>query len=138
MSKVCGVSISGSEAVFTILEGSREEFAIIDSTFKKIGIGDDKDQDQIKSFYRTIEDFLKQNNISDVFVKKTSSAGQFKAGAISFKIEALLQLQSSNVKLVSPASIAALLKKGNIPQENIDNVYKYQVDSLKVAFYGLG
>ena len=44
---------------------------------------------------------------------------------------------SGNEAIFTITSVATLLKKVEIPKEKIDSVYKYQVDALKVAFYGL-
>lgn len=138
MTRVCGVSIAGSSAVFVILEGTRDNFEIINTTFKKIDLDDDTNQNQIKSFFTAVDDFFKQNKISSVFIKKSNTSGKYSASSKSFKIEALIQLMSYDVKLIAPQTIAAFLKKNEILDEKTSQVFKYQEDALKIGFFGLG
>ena len=136
--RVCGVSVSGGDAIFVILEGLRNDFKIIKTNIKKIELDDDTNQDQIKLFYTAVEDFLKQNQINLIFMKKGNTSGKFSASARSFKIEALIQLMPYDVKLIAAQTIAAFEKKNEIPVEKYKELYKYQHVAFKLGFYGLG
>lgn len=136
--RVCGISVSGGDAIFVILEGLRNDFKIIKINVKKIELDDDTNQDQIKSFYTAVEDFLKQNQIDSVFMKKGNTSGKFSASSRSFKIEALIQLMPYDVELIAAQTIAAFDKKNEIPIEKYKELYKYQHVAFKLGFYGLG
>jgi hypothetical protein len=136
--RVCGVSVSGGYAIFVILEGLRNDFEMIENNIKKIKLDDDTNQDQIKAFYTEVEDFLKQNQIDSVFMKKGNTSGKFSASARSFKMEALIQLMPYDVELIAAQTIAAFDKKNEIPVEKYNKLYKYQYIAFKLGFYGLG
>jgi hypothetical protein len=58
--------------------------------------------------------------------------GQFAGGPISFKLEALIQLNGTiDVKLLSSQAIAAADKKEAI--ELPENILRYQIDAYKAA-----
>ena len=137
-SRACGISISGGKAMFVILDGVRDDLKIIETTFKKIQLDDDTNQDLIKSFYTAVEDFFKQYQIESIFIKKSNTSGKFTAGSKSFKIEALIQLMPYKVELVASQTIASFEKKNKIPVDKFDKLFKYQVDAFKVGFYGIG
>ena len=138
MERICGISVGGSSAIFVILEGTWDEFHIVETTVKKIDLGDDSDQDKIKSFFSSVEDFFKENKINRIYVKKASSSGRFSASSKAFKIEGLIQFMSYDVKLVAGQTIAAFFKKNEPSQDRTSEVFKYQEEALKLALYGLG
>ena len=136
--RVCGISISGGSAIFVILDGTRDEFKVVETNPKKIELDDDNSQDQIKYFYKSVEDFFKQYQIQAVYIKKSNTSGKFSASSRAFKIEALIQMMSYKVNLIAPQTIAAFGKKNRIPVNEYDELFKYQNDAFKVGFYGLG
>jgi len=136
--RACGISISGGKATLVILDGNRDDLKVIETDFKKIELDDDTNQDLIKSFYTAVEDFFKQYQIESIYIKKGNTSGKFTAGSKSFKIEALIQLMPYKVELVPPQTIASFEKKNEIPINKFDELFKYQVDAFKVAFYGIG
>ena len=137
MTKICGVGISGSIAAFVIVEGTKEKFNIIDNSFKKLDLKDEKSQSQLRVFSETIQDMLTQRSIDKVFIKRPSTSGRFQAKHTAFKIEAIIQLMEGEVQLIAPQTISAHLKKDNRLAPMIDQVLKYQVAALEAAYYGL-
>jgi hypothetical protein len=136
MSKICGVGISSNVATFVILNGSRSDFVIEESKFKKNKLSEEKSQDNIRSFSAAIQDMFRQNDIERVFVKRPST-GMYQAKHPAFKIEALIQLSDVEVKLLPSQTITAFLKKNPGIEELYSKVLKYQSDALQAAYCGL-
>lgn len=136
MGVVCGVEIQGNTANIVLLNGNKREYAVIQSEFKKIQLEDEKNQSQIKSFQQVIENFLKQNEVKRMFIKRPSS-GQYSASPVAFKIETILQLTSLPVVLLHATKIASTMKKYTISDDTYKEIRKYQHAALQTAFCGL-
>ena len=137
MKRVCGVVISSSTASFVILEGVKSDFTIVQSEVRKITLGDDGLQSQLRTFSESVNDMFKQNNIHKVFIKRPSTSGRFQAKHAAFKIETLIQFGEIDVDLVAAQTIAALFKIDARLIPVMDNVLKYQQGALEAAYYGL-
>lgn len=137
MCVVCGIEIQGNKANVVLLKGNKREYSIIQSEFKKIELDDEKNQSQIKSFQQVMENFLKQNEVKKMFIKRPSTSGKYLAGPVAFKIETILQLSSLPVVLLHATQIASIMKKHNISEDKYDEIRKYQLAALETAFCGL-
>jgi len=138
MDIICGMNITGNEVVIVIIKGdNKQDFQIINGNSKKVILGDEKNQSDIKSFYEVIEDFLKQNQVKKVLIKRPSTNGKYKAGHVAFKIEAILQMASIPTELLSSIKIASVKKKNNITIDKYNEICKYQHEALETAFCGL-
>jgi len=128
--KVCGIEISGNEAVIIVLETSGDEISRINTTVKKMTLSNDENQSDINSFKDAILNFLKDNDISAVAIKQRAQTGRFGGGGLTFKIEAIIQLYEKDVKIINGKTIA--LKTKNIDLTKFE-VKKYQEEALKAA-----
>jgi putative lipoic acid-binding regulatory protein len=137
MDTVCGIEIQGSTANAVLLKGNKREYSIIQSEFKKIKLADEKNQSQIKSFQEVMENYLKQNEVERILVKRPSTSGKYLAGSVAFKIETILQMSSLPVILLHSNQIASLMKKQRISDDKYTEICKYQSAALETAFYGL-
>jgi hypothetical protein len=123
--RCCGVEISGSELMLAIVYRDAGSYAYAPTNPRRIGLGDDEDQDVVRSFHDTVATFLRDNHVDLVAVKKRASKGKFAGGSVSFKIEALLQIMNNHkVKIYSASTVAAKNKslKFHISKE----VFGYQ------------
>jgi len=134
--RICGIEIKGSEAIIVIINGTRASFEIIESRIKKMNLENDELCEQVKKFKSDFESFIQTNLITKIFIKKRNKKGEFAGGPVSFKLEGLIQLvQNCEVILVSPISIASVIKKMSVCVPNSLN--KYQANAFETAFYGL-
>lgn len=126
---VCGIEIKSNYAVLVVLK--EKEFC--DLKIKKIVLENDEEQSSIRDFCNDFLVFLKENNIHSIFIKKRAKKGNFSGGAITFKIEALIQLNPQcEVDLISSQSISSFEKKNEItyPKE----LKKYQEQAFLTAY----
>jgi hypothetical protein len=129
----CGVELSASEARLALLKGKKEEFALIDVEPRKIKINDESNQNEVKAFKESIFAFFRENQVSQIFIKKRGKKGDYAGGPISFKLEGIIQLyEECPVTLVSPQTISATKKRNNfkIP----DKLCKYQHTAFETVF----
>ena len=108
---ICGIELKANNVILLVLEDGK----YIDIKIKKLIIEDDEKQEDIRKFCNEFLDFLQKNQIEKIFIKKRAKKGTFSGGAVTFKLEGLIQLNPlCSVDLVSTQSISAFEKKNEI------------------------
>ena len=131
--RVCGVDIKASDAIVVVIDGTKDNFKIIDTGVQKITLGNTSDSEDVKTFKETFHSFVKNNNIDKIGIKKRNTKGRFAGGATSFKIEGIIQLsKDSTVELLAPASISSTIKKE--PPPAAKQLFAYQKGSYETAY----
>ena len=134
--KICAIDLKANNTILVVLEKNNEQIKYLDLKIKKIELEDDEIQENIIIYSKAINDFLQENQIAQVLIKKRAKKGSFSGGANTFKAEAILQLNSvCAVELISTQSINAFEKKNNI--EFPSNLKKYQEQAYLSALTSL-
>jgi len=134
--KICGVEIKGSEAIFAVAIRQDNGIEHLPLAVKKLGLDDDDESANVKSFATQIHAFVRDNGIEHIAIKKRSKKGEFAGGPTTFKIETVFQLlDNCEVTLLSPQTITAQSKKHNFELPAALN--KYQHEAYKAACSGL-
>jgi len=129
--KLCAVDIKGNDAIFACVEGSSsQDFTLIARDVKKLKLKDALAQNDVKEFTSKIHAFFNSHNFDLVVIRARAMKGKFAGGPNSFKIEALIQTSSMEVKVIHAASIKAAIKNLSI---DVDQVNAYQVKALELA-----
>ena len=129
---ICGIELKANNVILVVLEDDK----YIDTKIKKLIIEDDEKQEDIRKFCNEFLDFLQKNEIEKVFIKKRAKKGTFSGGAVTFKIEGLIQLNPfSSVELTSAQTVSTFEKKNQIefPKE----LKKYQEQAYLTALCNL-
>ena len=129
---ICGIELKANNVILVVLKNSE----YIDIKIKKIVLEDDEKQEDIRKFCNEFLDFLQKNEIEKVFIKKRAKKGTFSGGAVTFKLEGLIQLNPfCSVDLISSQSISTFEKKNQIefPKE----LKKYQEQAYLTALCNL-
>jgi hypothetical protein len=83
-------------------------------------VADDENAADVQSFYDAFRNFLRDNHIEQIAIKKRAKRGQMAGGAVTFKLEGLIQLNGTvPVNFISGQAIAAYQKRHalNIPAD---------------------
>ncbi len=108
---ICGIELKANNVILAVVK--HKEY--MDTKIKKIVLDDDEKQENIQKFCNEFLDFLQKNQIEKIFIKKRAKKGTFSGGAVTFKLEGLIQLNPlCSVDLVSTQSINAFEKKNEI------------------------
>lgn len=129
---ICGIELKANNVILVVLKNSD----YINIKIKKIVLEDDEKQEDIRKFCNEFLDFLQKNEIEKVFIKKRAKKGTFSGGAVTFKLEGLIQLNPfCSVDLISAQSISTFEKKNQIefPKE----LKKYQEQAYLTALCNL-
>lgn len=130
--KVCGIELKSNEARIIALEGHMEDYDIIKTEFDKIKLINSKDQNEVRAFRDAILEFFAYHDFDLIGIKERITKGRFAGGAISFKMEGLIQTADDEIILVHNMSMKSKLKEVDIP---IDRIKKYQEEAFKVALF---
>ena len=125
---ICGIELKANNVILVVLKNNE----YIDIKIKKIVLEDDEKQEDIRKFCNEFLDFLQKNEIKKVFIKKRVKKGAFSGGAVTFKLEGLIQLNPlCSVDLVSAQAVSTFEKKNQIefPKE----LKKYQEQAYITA-----
>ena len=129
---ICGIELKANNVILLVLEDGK----YVDIKIKKLIIEDDEKQEDIRKFCNEFLDFLEKNKIEKVFIKKRAKKGTFSGGAVTFKLEGLIQLNPlCSVDLISTQTIGSFEKKNQVefPKE----LKKYQEQAYLTALSNL-
>lgn len=132
--RICGIDLKANNAILSVIETNENDdiSVYIDMNIKKITLENDENQLDIRKFCNDLLVFLMKNNIEKVVIKKRAKKGNFAGGAVTFKMEALIQLNPHcAVELISSASISSFSKKNEVEFPN--KLKKYQEHSYLSA-----
>ena len=120
---ICGIELKANNVILVVLKNNE----YIDIKIKKLILEDDEKQENIRKFCNEFLDFLQKNEIEKVFIKKRAKKGAFSGGAVTFKLEGLIQLNPfCSVELISTQTISAFEKKNQIEFPKELNKYQEQ------------
>ncbi|WP_047044331.1 DUF3010 family protein [Vibrio mexicanus] len=134
--KICGVELSGNDAIISLLTLSDGVFNIPDCRVAKISIGDANDTEKMKHFQFSFSKLMQDYQVERVVIRQRQTKGKFAGGAVGFKLEAAIQLiDGLKVDVVSPAEIKEGLKRNPPPVAFKETGLKqYQEPAFMVAY----
>lgn len=136
MDIICGIEIKSSDAIIALVEINNGQGTFVKDTFNRISLNNDG-QEQYKSFLDTFNEFIIQNTVSKIYLKKPMDKGQQIAGPNAFRIEALINLAPVQVKEVHSITLASFSKKNTMEILNSEESNKYQAIALWAAMWGM-
>lgn len=138
--RICGIELTGNEAVMCLLEKDQELFTLPDSRFRKLTLKKEHTRADLQEFQRELVQFLRDYKVGRVVIKERMQKGKFAGGAISFKLEATIQLIAESdieVTLLSPTQIKAVLSDNPLPILFADTGLKqFQEQAFITAYAG--
>ncbi len=127
--KICGIELKANNIILAVIDNKE----YIDLKIKKIILEDDESQEEIRKFCNEFLLFLEQNQIEKIVIKKRAKKGNFAGGAVTFKMEGLIQLNPlCEVELISAQTISSFEKKNSI--DFPESLKKYQEQAFLSAY----
>jgi hypothetical protein len=111
--RVCGCEISAQEVRLAVVylndEGNVE---MLRPRTTRIRLEDDTSEADLRSFLAALYEFSHENEIGTFVIKTRARKGRMAGGAVSFKIETLIQLvEGCYTRFVSPVALSNFAKK---------------------------
>lgn len=138
--RICGIELTGSDAVVCLLNKDQGLFSLPDTKVRKLTLKKDHTRADLQAFQAELVQFLKDNDVERVVIKERMQKGKFAGGAISFKLEATIQLMAEpgiEVALLTPTHIKALISENPLPIAFADTGLKqFQEQAFTTAYAG--
>ena len=111
--RICGCEISAQEVRLAVVQLNDEQNVELFRIKKtRIELKDDMSEENLRSFLAALQEFSQENRIGTFVIKTRAKKGRMAGGAVSFKIETLIQLvEGCNTRFVSPIALSNFAKK---------------------------
>ncbi|SHK30116.1 Protein of unknown function [Marinobacter antarcticus] len=135
---ICGVELSGSDAVVCLLNLDAGQFTLPESKVRKLLLKKNHTREDLQQFQASFAEFVAEHGVKKVAIKERMPKGKFAGGAISFKLEAAIQLMSGldvEVSLLPPALIKSTLAANPLPIPFAETGLKVFQETAFIAAY---
>jgi hypothetical protein len=135
---ICGVELSGSDAVVCLLNLDAGQFTLPESKVRKLSLKKNHTREDLQQFQASFAEFVAEHGVKKVAIKERMPKGKFAGGAISFKLEAAIQLMSGldvEVSLLPPALIKSTLGANPLPIPFAETGLKVFQETAFIAAY---
>lgn len=110
---VCGCEISAQEVRLAVVKKD-DAGNVVMRPLKttRIELEDDTSEADLRSFLAALSEFARDNDVETFVIKTRARKGRMAGGAVSFKIETLIQLvEGCDTKFVNPIALSNFAKK---------------------------
>jgi len=134
--RVCGVELTGNEAVIAIMQYKNGLYDVPPVRTTKLTLTDPINTDPLKKFQFDFAQLMKDYQVDRVIIRQRPLKGKFAGHTLSFKIEGALQLiDNVQVQVITPDYIKEGLKKAqNSPTAVELGLKKFQEQAMLTAF----
>ncbi|ORU92910.1 MAG: hypothetical protein A6F70_04235 [Cycloclasticus sp. symbiont of Bathymodiolus heckerae] len=112
--KICGIELTGNDAVICLLELDNQQFILPDCRVRKITLPKNHTRGDLQYFQSTFVKLMNDYGITKVAIKERAQKGKFSGGAIGFKLEAAIQLIGDIDVVVIPQKDIKLGLSGHV------------------------
>jgi len=124
---LCGIELKSNNAIVSVIEYLDDEINFIETKTKKIVLENDEDINSILKYKTELESFLSEYKIEKIALKKRAKKGTFAGGAVTFKSEAIIQLNTiCTVNFVTSQAISKYTKTNEPNLPKVLNKYQEQ------------
>lgn len=114
--RVCGVELTGSDAVICLLSLEAQQFNLPDCRVRKLTLPKKHSQQDLQKFQFEFSQLMTDYHVDKVVIKERMPKGKFAGGAASFKMESAIQLiKGLDVRLMTPTEIKTALSENPLP-----------------------
>ena len=135
---VCGVELTGSDAVVCFLNMDRGQFNLPECKVRKLSLPKNHSREDLKQFQAAFGALMAEYGVAHVAIKERMPKGKFAGGAVSFKMEAAIQLITDielRVTLLPSALIKSTLAANPLPIAFADTGLKAFQEAAFVSAY---
>lgn len=123
--RICGVELSGNDANICLLHKNGQLFELPDCRVRKLSLPKNHDREAIQQFQFAFAKLMEDYKVERVVIKERMTKGKFAGGAVSFKMEAAIQLIADvDVAILAPTQIKSALSDHPLPVQFSDTGLK--------------
>ena len=110
--RICGVDLVGNDAVICLLFLDKQQFSLPECRVHKLTLPKDHSRGDLRYFEASFAKLMSDYKVDKVAIRERAPKGKFAGSAISFKLEAVIQLISEiDVEVLSPSQIKTAQKE---------------------------
>jgi|TARA_R110000822_G_scaffold187752_3_gene326491 hypothetical protein len=134
--RICGVELTSNDAVVCLLHLENKQFTLPDFRVRKLTLPKEHTREDLQQFQFAFAKLMGDYGVNKVAIRERMTKGKFAGGAISFKLEAAIQLLSDiDVATLSPTQIKSALSENPLPISISDAGLKvFQEAAFTVAY----
>ena len=134
--RICGVDLVGNDAIICLLFLENKQFNIPECRVRKLTLAKEHSRGDLQYFKESFAKLMSDYKVEKVAIRERMPKGKFAGGAISFKLEAAIQLISEiDVEILSPSQIKTAQKESQLHIAFEDTGLKvFQKEAFAVAF----
>lgn len=138
--RICGVDLTGSDAVVCLLVQGKGDLTLPECRVRKLTLKKGHSTDDLRQLQLEFSKLMSDYNVDRVVIKERMPKGKFAGGAISFKLEATIQLiPDLNVTLLSSSQIKSALAESPLTIKFSETGLKvFQENAFKTAYAACG
>lgn len=134
--KICGVELSGNDAVICLLQFEHQTFNLPDCRVRKLTLPKKHTREDLQLFQKAFRKLMNDYGIEKVAIKERALKGKFAGGAIGFKLEAAIQLITDiDVLVLSQKDIKLTLSENRLPVNFAETGLKVFQEAAFTAAY---
>jgi len=124
---ICGIELKSNNAILAVINIEKEKINFLNTKVKKIILEKEEDKNSLLKFQDEIDNYLEQHKVEKIALKKRAKKGTFAGSSVTFKSEAIIQLNTiCDVTFVTPQAINKYTKNNEIELPNELNKYQEQ------------
>lgn len=113
---ICGVELTGNDAVVSFLFLENGQFLIPECRVRKLALPKDHSREDLQKFQFAFKQLMTDYRADKIAIRGRMPKGKFAGGAVSFKLEAAIQLIAElDVVLLTTTQIKAALAAKPLP-----------------------
>lgn len=134
--KICGVNLVNNDADICLLFLENKQFTLRECRVRKLTLPKDHTREDLQQFQFAFAKLMEDYMVTKVAIRERMLKGKFAGGAISFKLEAAIQLiKDIDVVVLSPAQIKSALTENQMAISFESTGLKaFQKDAFTVAY----
>jgi len=134
--RICGVELVGSEAVICLLTLEKGTFNLPDCRVRKLTLKKGHTREDLQRFQFDFAKLMADYSVNKVVIQERLLKGKTAGGAITFKLEAAIQLMDDiDVEILSELQIKDTLSGYPLPVPFTDTELKvFQKTAFHVAY----
>jgi len=135
---ICGIELKSNNTIVSVIKRDNENVKFVNTKIKKIVLENDEITSSLLQFQEELETFFKDNNIEKIALKRRAKKGNFAGGAVTFKLETIIQLNKvCEVEFVSSQAISKYIKVNDVIFPKELNKYQEQAYLSSLLSYSL-
>lgn len=137
--KVCGVEVKNNEAIVCLLEQKSGLFHLPDCRARRLTVASVDSREALLGFQASFAKLMEDYGVEKVAIRERQKSGKFAGSALSFKLEAAIQLIAGlEVETLTPGAIKEQLSHQPLPVRFEDTELKpFQEHAFITAYASL-